>query len=152
MVEEGRPLITVSDSTSCLHTICHARWSAGEDTNLREENVLFGKAVKELVEIRTAEVSDSPQTSKETATRQLLEVPFTDVLDRKTLVSTTYVMETIYSILTSIVVRRSNLSKNWVIKMWFSTSPLVSASSTSLMISVNHSHCFWLRVTQMKKT
>ena len=80
MVDEGRALETVSDGTSCFHTICHAWWTTGEDTNLRKQLILFLEAVKKLVEVGTAKVSYGTQTSEETAARQLLEVPLTDVL------------------------------------------------------------------------
>ena len=51
---------------------------------------------------------------------------------------------------TSIVVRRSNFCGNWVMKMWVLRTPFTSLFSTSWMMSVSHSYCFWSRVTQMK--
>ena len=69
MVEEGRALETVSDSTSSLYAICHARWPAGEDTNLREQLIFLLEVVKELVEVGAAKMCYGPQTSEETATR-----------------------------------------------------------------------------------
>ena len=83
MVQEGRALVAVGDCTSCLHTVGHARWTTGEDSNLREQPVLLLEAVKELVEVGTPEMGDCLQTSEETAARQLLEVPLTDVLQRE---------------------------------------------------------------------
>ena len=80
VVDERRSLETVGDCASCFHTICHARWTTGEDTNLWEQLVFFLETVKELVEVGTAKVSYSPQPGEETATRQLLEVPLTDIL------------------------------------------------------------------------
>ena len=52
--------------------------------------------------------------------------------------------------LANIVVRRSNFWKNCVMKQWVSATLCWSADSTCLMISSNHSYCFWLPVTQMK--
>ena len=83
MVDEGRALETVSDSTSCFYTICHAWWTTREDTNLRKKPIFFLEAVEELVEVRTAKVSYGTQTSEETAAGQLLEVPLADVLNEK---------------------------------------------------------------------
>ena len=83
MVQEGRALEAVGDCTSCLHSIGHARWTTGEDSNLREKDVFLLEAVKELVEVWTAKVGHRPQTSEETAARQLLEMPLTDVLQKE---------------------------------------------------------------------
>lgn len=68
MVQEGRTLKTVSDSTSSFHTIRHARWAAREDANLWEQHIFLLEAVKELVKVGTTKVGYSPQTSEETAT------------------------------------------------------------------------------------
>ena len=151
-MEEGWPLKAVCGSAGLLHAIRHARWTAGEHANLWQQDVVLLEAVEELVEVRTTKVGDGAQTSEETASRQLLEVPLADVLKGTQTTKCNVGCKKAEYKLTSMVVRRSNLSKNWVMKMWFSTSPLVSASSTSLMMSANHSHCFWLRVTQMKNT
>ena len=82
-MEEGRALEAVGDCTSSLHSVGHAWRSAGEHTNLRQKAVLFLETVKELVEIWSPKVSDGPQSSEETATRQLLEVTLTDVLRKQ---------------------------------------------------------------------
>ena len=83
MVEEGRALEAVGDCTSSLHAIGHPWRSAGEHTNLWQQNIVFLETVKELVEIWSPKVSDGPQSSEETATRQLLEVTLTDVLRKQ---------------------------------------------------------------------
>ena len=84
VVQEGWPLETVSGCTGILNSIGHSRWAAGEDTNLREQDVVLLEAVEELVEVWTAKVSHRAQTSEETAARELLEVPLTDVLEEGT--------------------------------------------------------------------
>ena len=80
MVDEGWTLKAVGGSAGSLHSIGHPRWSTREDTNLGEENVLFLKVVKELVEVRTTKVGGTTKTSKQTLSRQLLEVTLTDIL------------------------------------------------------------------------
>ena len=153
VVDEGGTFKPVSGSTGRFHAIGHSRRAAGEDSDLRQHDVLLLKVVEEAVEVWTPEVSYCLETSEQTASRELLEVPLTNVLKKRSKTEVNTLKNTFNSMVhTNMVVRRSNLSKNWVTKMWFSTSPLVSASSTSRMMSVNHSHCFWLRVTQMKNT
>ena len=142
-MKEGRSFKAVGGSAGSLHSIGHSRWSTREDTNLGKQDVLFLEVVKEGVEVRTTKVGDGTETSEQTLARQLLEIAFTDVLRKGGVYYNNYVeYYLMVKYLTSIVVRRSNLSKNWVMKMWFSTRPFLSASSASLMISVNHSHCF----------
>ena len=80
VVYEGRALEAVGDGASSLHAVRHARWTAGEHANVRQQEVLLLEAVEELVKVRTTKVGDGAQTSEETASRQFLEVPLTDVL------------------------------------------------------------------------
>ena len=81
MVQEGWALEAVCGRTGFLHSISHPRRPAGEHTNLGQQDVILLEAVKELVEIGTSEVSHRAQSGEKTATRQLLEVPLTDVLE-----------------------------------------------------------------------
>ena len=67
MVKEGRALIAVGHCTGSLHTVGHAWGSAGEDSNLGQQEVLLLEAVKELVEVRPTKVSDSTQSCEQTA-------------------------------------------------------------------------------------
>ena len=83
MVDESWSLEAVGGCTGIFYTVGHTRWTTREYTNLRKEDVLFLEAVEELVEVRTAKVSHRAQTSEETATRQLLEVPLADVLQKE---------------------------------------------------------------------
>ena len=83
MVEEGGTLKAVGGSTGSLHAIGHARGTAGEHTNLGQQDVLLLEVVKELVEVWTPKVSDGSQPSEQTLARQPLEVALADVLDRK---------------------------------------------------------------------
>ena len=115
-MEEGWPFKAVSDGAGGFHTICHPWWTAGEHANLWKQDILLLEAVEELVEVRTAKVGYGAQSCEETAPGQLLEVLLADVLhekDKFLKVNTC----TLRIILTSMVVRRSNLSKNWVMKM-----------------------------------
>lgn len=82
MVEESRSLEAVGGSTGLLNTIGHSRWTAGEHADLRQKDVVFLQAVKELVEVWSTKVGDSTQAGEETAARNLLEVPLTDVLEK----------------------------------------------------------------------
>ena len=84
MVDEGGALKAVGGSAGFLHAIGHARWAAGEDTNLGQKDVLFLEVVKEGVEVWTTEMSDRTQTGEQAAARQLLEVPLTNVLQGET--------------------------------------------------------------------
>ena len=67
VVDEGRPFVTVGDGASFLHTIGHSRRAAGEHANLWEQDVLFLKAVEELVEVGTTKVGDGAQSGEKTA-------------------------------------------------------------------------------------
>ena len=80
MVEEGRSLKAVGNSTGSLHTIGHPRWAAGEDSDAWQQDILLLEAIKELGEVRTTKVSDGAKTSEQTPSRYLLEVPLTNVL------------------------------------------------------------------------
>ena len=115
VVVESRSLKPVGGCTGSVHTIGHSWGSAGEHSNTGKEDVLFLEVIEELVEVRTTKVGDGTQSSEQTLARQLLEVTLTDVLQRE---SYRYSMHSYtklgreYSILTNMVVRRSNLSKN----------------------------------------
>ena len=80
MVDECRTLEAVGYGTSCFDTICHARWTTREYSYLWKQLVFNLQSIKELGEVRTTKVSYGPKPSEETAARQLLEVPLTDVL------------------------------------------------------------------------
>jgi len=99
--------------------------------------MLFLKAIEEAVEVWSAKVSYRTEASEQTLARNLLEVTLTDVLeDKKDQECDCEQMV----VLTNMVVLRSNLSKNCVMKMWISTRLFTSFSSTSRMISVSHSN------------
>ena len=83
-MEESWALVAVGNGTSSLHSIGHPRWATGEHSNLWQKAILLLETVKELVEVWPAKVSDGFQSSEETATRQLLEVALTDVLEERT--------------------------------------------------------------------
>ena len=83
MVNKGRTLEPVGDGTRGFHTVGHPWRAAGEKADFWQGNILLLEAVEELVEVRTAKVSDGFQTRKETASRELLEVVLTDVLQKK---------------------------------------------------------------------
>ena len=120
MMVEGGPFKAVGSSASSLHTVGHAWGTTGEHTNLGKKDVLLLEVVKELVEVWTAEVGDGTQSSEQTLARQPLEVALADVLEKKTQNKYIKCEQSIFiiiTLLTSIVVRRSNLSKNWVTKM-----------------------------------
>ncbi len=78
---EGRSLKPIGGSTGSVHSVGHPWGAAGENSNTGQEDVLFLEVVKELVEVRTPEMSDGSQTSEQTLARQLLEVTLTDVLE-----------------------------------------------------------------------
>lgn len=80
VVEEGRSLEAVGDSTGSLHTIGHARRPTGEHSNLGKKDVLLLQVVKELVEVWTTKMSDSSKSSEQTLATQPLKVTLTDVL------------------------------------------------------------------------
>jgi hypothetical protein len=80
VVKEGRAFKPINSSAGGFHTIGHSRWATGEHTNLRQQDVLLLKVVKELVEVWAAKVSDGAETSEQTLAGQPLEVTFTDVL------------------------------------------------------------------------
>ena len=82
-MDEGRALKAVSSSAGCLHTIGHPRWTAGEDSDLRQQDILLLKAIEELSEVWTTKVSHRAQAGEQTAARQFLEVALTDVLEEK---------------------------------------------------------------------
>ena len=128
-------------------------------TDLRQQEVLLLEAVEESVEVWPSKVSHRAQSSEQTLARDLLEMTLTDVLhwkeDMLSCINCVCVCVCMHSrvytqALTNMVVLRSNLSKNWVMKMWISTRFFVSFSSTSRMMSVSHSNWCWVRVTQMK--
>ncbi len=77
---EGRSLEPVGSSTGSVHSVGHSGGTAGEHSNAGQEDVLFLEVVKELVEVRTPEMSDGSQSSEQTLARQLLEVTLTNVL------------------------------------------------------------------------
>ena len=83
VVEESWALKSVGSSTSGLHSIGHPRWATGEHSNLWQKNIVLLETVKELVEVWPAKVSNSSQPGEQTATRQLLEVALTDVLEKR---------------------------------------------------------------------
>jgi len=83
VVDKGWALKAVGGSTGSFHTIGHAWWTTGEHTNLWKEEVLLLKVVKEGIEVWPTKMGDGAKTSKQTATRQPLEVALTDVLYRK---------------------------------------------------------------------
>ena len=90
MMDEGRALIAVGSSTGGFHTIGHPRRAAREDSDLWQQNILLLKAIKELSEVWTTKVGHRTQASEQTAARQFLEVPLTDVLvERETSVPLT---------------------------------------------------------------
>ena len=80
VVDKGGALKAVGGSAGVLHTIGHAWWTTGEHTDPREEDVVFLQVVKEGLEVRAPEVGHRAQASEQTAARQLLEVPLTNVL------------------------------------------------------------------------
>ena len=53
---------------------------------------------------------------------------------------------------TNMAVLKSKFWKNCVMKMWFWMTWCSSASSTCFRMSISHSKCRWLAVTQMKYT
>ena len=56
VVEESWTLKTVCGSTGILNTIGHAWGATGEDTDVRQKDILFLKVVKEGIEVRTTKV------------------------------------------------------------------------------------------------
>ena len=80
MVDKGGALEAIGGSAGVLHTIGHAWWATGEHTNLWQVVVLFLQVVEEAIEVRAPEVGHRAQASEQTAARQLLEVPLTNVL------------------------------------------------------------------------
>ena len=144
MMVEGRSFKAVGDSAGSLHTIGHAWGATGEHSNLGNKDVLLLKVVEELVEVWATKVGDGSQSGEQALARQPLEVALTDVLrgeEREGEKKSRYII-VMKIVLTSIVVRRSNLSKNCVTKIWTSSWLVLSFSSASRMISVNHSYCF----------
>lgn len=83
MVDKGWAIVAIGGCTGIFHTIGHAWWTTGEHTNLWQGEVFFLEVVKEGVEVRSTKMGDGAKTSKQTATRQPLEVALTDVLYRK---------------------------------------------------------------------
>lgn len=67
MVDEGGTFKPIGGGTGGFHAIGHPRWAAGEDTDLRQHDILLLKVVKEAVEVRTPEVSYCLETSEQTA-------------------------------------------------------------------------------------
>ena len=116
--------------------------------------VLILNKLEKSDHVRTAKVIDCLQASEHAAIRDALEMILTDVLYNKKTTKTQIRLTSTWpplinftscanlcTPLTSIVVRRSNLWKNCVIKMCTSNTCVTSLRSTSRNTSINHSKC-----------
>ena len=137
MVVESWPLEAVGGSAGLFHTGGHSGWTAGEHANLGQQEMLFLEVVEEGLEVWSAEVGDGAQAREQTAAREPLEVALTNVLcgegikgkgggegrkkERSHNITWQCVSVCVYDssmyillflALTSMVVRKSNLSKN----------------------------------------
>ena len=69
VVQEGRSLKAVGNSTGSLHPIGHPRWATGEDTNAWQQDILLLETIKERGKVRTTKVSDRAKASEQTPSR-----------------------------------------------------------------------------------